>query len=269
MQQPIKWHGGKHYLAKEIIKLFPKHIHYVEPYFGGGSVLLEKPFDNVSEVVNDIHSNLVNFWRVLMNDSTFTMFQRIVEAIPLSETHFERYKPEDFVSSPPVWKAVAFFVRARQSRQGLMKDFATLSRNRIRRGMNEQVSSWLTAIEGLPEVHNRLKGVVILNRPALDVIKQQDGINTLFYLDPPYLHETRTAKQAYEFEMSDIDHEDLLKLLCTIQGKFILSGYPSSLYERYTQSNKWNTIDFDLPNNASSDRVKERKTERVLMNYEL
>ena len=69
-----------------------------------------------------------------------------------------------------VERAVNFFIRCRQSRAGCFKDFATLSRTRTRRGMNEQASAWLTVIDGLPEVHARLKRVVILNHDALDVI---------------------------------------------------------------------------------------------------
>jgi len=61
LTQPLKWHGGKHYLAKAIIELMPPHVHYVEPYFGGGSVLLEKDPVGVSEVVNDRNRELMNF----------------------------------------------------------------------------------------------------------------------------------------------------------------------------------------------------------------
>ncbi len=90
-------------------------------------------------------------------------------------------------------RAVWFFITCRQSLAGRMEDFAPLSRTRTRRRMNEQCSAWLTAVEGLIEVHGRLKRVVILNRPALEVIRQEDGPQTLFYLDPPYLHQTRAA----------------------------------------------------------------------------
>ncbi len=36
LTQPLKWHGGKSYLAKKIIELMPPHLHYVETHFGGG-----------------------------------------------------------------------------------------------------------------------------------------------------------------------------------------------------------------------------------------
>lgn len=62
---PLKWHGGKHYLAKKIVVRMPPNTHYVEPFFGGGAVLLAKDLYEVSEVVNDIDGHLMNFWEVL------------------------------------------------------------------------------------------------------------------------------------------------------------------------------------------------------------
>jgi hypothetical protein len=57
---------------------------------------------------------------------------------------------QDFAPCEPVPSAVNFFVRCRQSMAGRMRDFATLSRTRVRRGMNEQAAAWLSAVEGLP-----------------------------------------------------------------------------------------------------------------------
>jgi len=83
---PLKWHGGKQYLAKKIIEMMPAHTHYVEPFFGGGAVLLHKNPDGVSEVVNDLNGALTNFWCVLQN--CFEEFKRLVEAIPFSEVEW-------------------------------------------------------------------------------------------------------------------------------------------------------------------------------------
>ena len=102
----------------------------------------------------------------------------------------------------PVEEAVRFFVHCRQSLAGRMDGFAPLSRMRTRRGMNEQASAWLNAVAGLADVHSRLRRVSILNRNAIDVIRQQDGSRTLFYLDPPYLGEATCAlDDVYSFEM--------------------------------------------------------------------
>src|SRR5689334_22914689 len=82
---PLKWHGGKSYLARRIISLMPPHLHYVEPFAGGSAVLLAKEPDGVSEVVNDLNGDLTNFWRVLQDAEAFTRFSRVVENMPFSE----------------------------------------------------------------------------------------------------------------------------------------------------------------------------------------
>jgi DNA adenine methylase len=265
-------------LAKRIIDLMPRHLHYVEPYAGGLAVLLAKDPDDsrhqwgtasgekgVSEVVNDTHTELTGFWRVLQNDRLFKMFERVVGAIPFSEVEWDE---ASIVSPSPVDGAVRFFVRCRQSRAGKMNDFAPLSRNRTRRSMNEQASAWMTAVEGLPAVAARLKRVVILKDDAIRVIEAQDGAKTLFYCDPTYLHETRATNDDYAHEMSAEDHRELLETLAGIEGKFLLSGYRSTLYDDFAKANGWRREDFDLPNNAAAGKKKRRMIECVWMNYQ-
>ncbi len=275
LTQPLKWHGGKGAfngkLAKWIISLMPTHLHYVEPFFGGGSVLLHKDPEGVSEVVNDLNSELMNFWAVLRAPEWFAEFVRCVQAVPFSEAMFKEAKGNHLyaeLAESAVNRAVRFFIRCRQSRQGLQKDFATLSRNRTRGGMNEQVSAWLTAVEGLPEIHSRLNRVVIMNSDALSLIRQQDGPETCFYIDPPYMHGTRETTQDYQhYEMTDAMHHKLLCLLCDVRGKFLLSGYPSELYEDFRLERGWKRHEFQIANNASSKASKEIKTECVWTNY--
>lgn len=268
MASLIKWHGGKHYLAKRIIELFPPHVHYVEPFFGGGSVLFAKPAEWIeghSEVANDIYGDLITFWRVIQSPVMFEEFTRLVAMTPFSSAAFDETKktqPHDNVRA-----AANFFIRYRQSRQGLGKDFATMSRSRTRRGMNEQVSSWLSAIEGLPEAHERLKRVVIFNDDALKVIEREDSPDTFFYLDPPYLKETRVAKDSYVHEMTTEDHSRLLELLGGLKGRFVLSGYNHWTYTGAAVHYGWNRVDIEIDNKASSQTVKPKKTECLWMNY--
>jgi DNA adenine methylase len=178
---PLKWHGGKYYLAPKIVGLMPPHLHFVEPFAGGLSVLLAKNPDNVSEVINDLNGDLTNFWNVLKGEDSFTKFKRILDATPFSEVEWNSSR-ERLNNDDSVTRAAAFFVFCRQSLSGRMRDFAPITRNRTRRRMNEQVSAWINAVSGLPAVHERLRRVVILNQKAEDVIKSQDGANTLFYL---------------------------------------------------------------------------------------
>ncbi len=288
LTQPLKWHGGKYYLRNWIIGLMPPHLHYVEPFFGGGGVLLARDTrrdwmacgdkkmtaaeQGCSEVVNDLHGELINFWRVLQDPEHFETFRRRIEMTPFSEAEFDQALEHSQQQGPdgdvsPIERAVQFFILARQSRQGLMKDFATLSRNRTRGRINEQASAWLGVVNGLADVHQRLKGVVILNQNATDVIRKQDGLKTLFYCDPPYVHESRSTTGEYAFEMTEADHEKLLATLAAIQGKFMLSGYPSELYSSWERKQNWNRHDFLIDNKAASGSVKEKKTECLWCNF--
>ncbi len=262
---PLKWHGGKHYLAPKIVALMPPHLHYVEPFAGGLAVLLAKNPEGVSEVVNDLDGNLTNFWHVLRDEAAFTKFLRRMEAVPFSEAHWHEAQDVEAITES-VDRAVSFFIRCRQSLAGRMDSFAPISRNRTRRGMNEQASAWQTAVEGLPAIHARLKRVVIVGpKDAKEVIQQQDGPNTLFYLDPSYLDETRTAPQVYSFEMTREQHAELLDVVNVVKGKVMLSGYDSTLYQ--AKLTDWNRHAFELPNNAASGERKRKMTEVVWCNF--
>ena len=267
--QPLKWHGGKHYLAKQILALMPPHVHYVEPYFGGGSVLLEKDPHNVSEVVNDINGNLVNFWRVLRAPEHFAKFVRVIQATPFSQELWEESGAVLETEAPDeidVDRAIQFFIRCRQSRAGKFDAFATLSKRRTRRGMNEQASAWLSAVEGLPEAAQRMQRVAIYREDAVKVIQKEDSTSTLFYLDPPYLHETRVTTQDYAHEMNYEDHQRLLQTIKQVEGSVILSGYPSELYQ--TELQDWRRHQIEIDNKASSKSQKPIKTECLWMNFQ-
>lgn len=281
LRQPIKRHGGKSYLAKWIVSKMPPRcrnpnapmesdtgwLHYAEPYFGGGAVLFANDPHGISEVVNDLDGELTNFWDVLKSPSLFTQLQSRLALTPCSAVEFDR-AVTGFHDHCQVDRAAAFFVRNRQSRQGLERDFATLARTRTRGGMNELPSAWLSAIDGLPQVHHRLQRVVILNGDAIKVIKQQDGPRTLFYCDPPYVHSTRkTTKEYGANEMTDDQHTELLETLAAIKGRFILSGYSNDLYYDFAQEQGWSCDSVEIDNKASGAKFKKKERECLWMNY--
>src|SRR5262245_13577332 len=272
MNLPLKSAGGKYYLARQIVTLMPRHTHYVEPYAGGMAVLFAKSSEDVSEVVNDLNGDLMNFWRVLQDKKLFAEFKRRVEVVPFSEVEWQDAQTElaepatSITGTARLERAVRFFILCRQSMSGRCQEFTPLSRNRTRRGMNEQASSWLKAIEGLPAVHARLQRVVILNRPAVEVIRSQDGPGTLFYLDPTYLHETRSSATMFgEYEMPEEQHIELLDLIQGVQGKVMISGYRSSLYD--ARLAKWCRHEFMVPNSTATGDFKRRMIETLWCNF--
>ena len=274
MNLPLKWHGGKYYLAARIVALMPPHLHYVEPFFGGGAVLMSRdpsdqrlwlaPKKGVSEVANDLNGKLVNFWRVLQDETAFQKFRRRVEAMPIARDEWKKAH-EHVYGTDPIDDAVAFFVDCRQSRSGMMTSFTSVTRNRTRREMNGNSSEWLSAVDGMPAIHARLRRVLIENMPAVNLIQREDTPGTLFYCDPPYLHETRTSLNAYAFEMQEAEHAKLLTALLACKGKVMLSGYASPLYDSSLKG--WTRHVFDLPNNAASGDTKRRMMEVVWCNF--
>lgn len=204
------------------------------------------------------------FWTVLQHAHWFEEFLRYVQAVPFSE---QEWKDSGLNSSSPPVAAGRFFVRCRQSLAGRMQGFTGITRTRTRGGMNAEVSAWLGAIKGLPAVHARLKRVLVLNRPALDVIAGQDGPRTLFYLDPPYLHSTRATTGEYRHEMTEADHAALLDTLQSIKGRFLLSGYRSHIYDRAAERSGWRRTDFLIDNKAAGGGTKRQMTECVWANY--
>ncbi len=250
MRSPLKWPGGLSRIADRLwaIASTRPHLHRVEPYAGGLSFTLASEPQGYSEVVNDLHGGLSNFWRVLANPHLFNQFERRLQGTTFGEAIWNAPEPSpEYTVEAAVW----FFAKCRMSLMGGMKAFAPLSRNRTRRGMNEQVSAWLTAVEGLPQVHARLRRVAVLNRPALDVIRTQDGPNTLFFCDPPWMPETRAANGMYEHEMSEVQHSELLATLHSCEGSVMLMGRRCPLYD----SLSWHRYDFELPNDMGQGRM--------------
>lgn len=273
IKTPLKTHGGKAMLAHKYVPLIPDHVLYVEPYAGGLSVLLAKPVG--AEVVNDLDRHLANFWTVMKHPHLFEGFERAMQSTPVSEEEWRvansLYNNLGWLGQIPdeglVARACFFFVSCRQSLAGRGGDFAPLSKTRTRRGICEQASAWMSAVDGLREVHERLRSVVVYNRPALDLIQELDDENTFFFLDPPYLHETRTAKKVYKHEMSNSDHRDLLRALASLKGKFMLCGYDSELYAQFALENNWMLQRFEIANQAAGGKKKRVMTECVWMNY--
>lgn len=284
VKTPLKTFGGKYYLAPKLVPLMPPHTTYVEPFAGGLSVLLAKDPEGVNEIVSDLDGNLTTFWNILRSETLFKRFQRRCLTTPFSDHSWAMARAllscplvvdgemHDWIDgmSPDdrnVIIAWAFFVSCRQSLSGRGGSFAAITKTRLRGGMNEQCSAWMSCVDGLAEVHARLRRVMILHRDAFEMIEEFDGPETLFYTDPPYLPETRTAKDVYTFEMSVEDHKRLLARLVECKGKVMLSGYDSDLYNVALAG--WSKIEFDLPNNAASGKTKRRMVEVVWANFPL
>jgi DNA adenine methylase len=235
--------GGKGNLVSKLLKLIPPHRTYVEVFGGGASLLFAKEPSPV-EVYNDIDSLLVNLFRVLRDEEKFEKFYRKVFFTPYSREEFYRCRETLEQEDDEIEKAYKFYVVSRMSFSGDIKTrswgYALTS---SRRGMSTMCSSWLSGIELLPEIHARLMRVQIENDDFRKIIERYDTPDTLFYLDPPYVLETRKQK-IYKYEMTIEDHKDLVNLLINIKGKALLSGYNHPVYFPLEEAG-WKRIDYE------------------------
>lgn len=264
LRPPYKTPGGKGYLAPWIVSLFPagyEQYEYVEVFCGGGSVYLQKR-PTRGEVLNDLDVGVVQILRALRDEPGY--FLSKLQGISYCQEAFERavaasaHPFADYVDH-----AVNEFVLRRMSRGGMRQAFAWSSR--LRGGQPGDVNAWQTILRMLPAISDRMRGVHIFNRAAVDVLSAFDAENVLAYADPPYLHESRTSKDLYTHEMNTDDHIRLAEELRRFRGKALISGYHSVLYDRLYAG--WRCAEKTIANHASQQKVKQKRTEVVWMNY--
>jgi len=257
------WYGGKFNHLGWLLPLLPKAHHYCEPFGGSAAVLLNRDPSPV-ETYNDIDGELVNFFRVLRNEK-----DKLVEAIgltPFSREEFFLAVTDYGPHLTELERARRFFVRARQVRTGLAQT-ASIGRwanckDTSRSGMSGVVSRWLGSVKDLPEIAERLLRVQIENRPAVEVIGLYDSPRTLFYCDPPYPHQARGDSNAYAFEMSDREHEELASVLRKAKGKVAVSGYRCDLMDQLYRG--WRS---EESAEKKCHSVKQSRVEVLWMNF--
>lgn len=263
----VRYHGGKWKLAPWIIGHFPEHRIYTEAFGGGASVLLRKP-RAYAEIYNDLDGEIVNLFKVA-RDNGHELKQKI-ELTPFSRDEFiEAYEPSDC----PIEQARRTVIRSFMGfgSSAVTKTRKTTSRvtfpntgfraNSNRSGTTP-AHDWKSWPDHLPDIIDRLRGVVIENRDAKEVISAHDSEQTLHYIDPPYLPDTRDKGSDYKHEMTENDHIELAKFIHSLKGKVIISGYPSLLYDDLYKV--WRV---EKKSGALADRAAFR-TECLWMNFE-
>lgn len=244
----LRYHGGKYRLASWIIQHFPQHKVYVEPYGGAASVLMQKP-RSYAEIYNDLDEELVNVFRVLRGKETSSELERLLRLTPFSKTEFiNAYLKSD----EPI----------EQARRTIIKSFmgfgsgSIQSKSGFRANSNRSGTTpahdWMHYPDCLQEFTDRLAGICIECKDAIEVIKQHDSKQSLVYADPPYVSDTRDTGDDYRYEMTDQQHEELCQTLKSVKGYVVLSGYMSDLYKDLYSD--WHLI----THKAFADGAKER-----------
>jgi len=222
----LRYHGGKWILAPWILSFFPDHRVYTEGYSGAWSVGMRKA-RSYGEIYNDLSGEIVNLFTVTRDHGR--ELKRRLRLTPFSRDEFVlRYEPTD----DKIEQARRTVVRSYMGFGSNGLNVKTGFRANSKRSGTTPAHDWMNYPDCLDAIIERLRGVVIENRPAIDVILQHDSSETLHYVDPPYVFSTRDSGTDYAHEMTDEDHEALAEVLHGVQGMVVLSGYRCDLYDQ-------------------------------------
>jgi DNA adenine methylase len=263
MNTPIKYFGGKGTMFNNIIKYFPEQgtfNTYIEPFGGSFSIGLKKPETEV-EIYNDLEQNVYSLYKVLSDKELFEEFKFKCDLVHFSEDLRKEFKEKLKEEQSIVDRAFYFFYVNRTSRNGI----GGITLNTIvRRKMSKSTSDFLSAIDRLPELHQRLSKVIILNRDGIGLIEKYNQENIFIYCDPPYVHSTRTDTR-YNVDMIDEQHEKFLDVVIKSKSKILISGYDCEMYDRLTE-NGFEKISFEVKTVDGAFK-KKTKVETLWKNY--
>ena len=253
MKPPISYYGGKQNMLVHLLPLIPSHQTYVEPFFGGGALFFAKNPAPL-EVINDTNELLINFYRQMVIN--FDALNLEIKATMHSRaSHFKAGQIiKGRIEATDLQRAWAVYVSINQG-------FG----NKIDMGWGYQTNSdimaqtWANKRESFDQYKPRLKQVQIDNQDALKVIKLYDSETTLFYCDPPYYNSDCGHYKGYNEE----HYKELIDLLLTIKGRFILSSYPN----RVIDSREWIYRNDIVQNRAVNAAKGATKTETIITNY--
>ena len=256
----LKYPGSKWNIAGQLVSMIPPHHSYVEPYFGSGAMLFNKPVSDI-ETVNDLDSDVTNLFRCIQQDSE--RLARLVMTTPYSREIYEKQFAPGHSCASRYQRAAGFLVKCWQG-YGYRTNGSRVGWKNDVQGRERAYAlwNWYRLPDWIIEITERLRKVQIENRPALEVIRRFDYPNVFIYLDPPYVMGARAGKRKqYLHEMTDEDHEELLAFILKSNAKIMISGYESEMYDTYLKD--WNKVYLQSCAEGGGSR-----TEVVWMNYE-
>lgn len=227
IRAPFGFPGSKFRSLDQILPLLPHDDVYVEPFGGSGSVLLSRR-KSALEVFNDRYAGVVAFYRCLRDKK-----DQLVDRLSLC-----LHAREEFIWCKDTWRdctddverAARWYYMVRMSFGQIGLIFGRCTGSKGNMGLRLHNS-----LELFHPVHERLKHVQIENQDWRDCIKDYDSLDTVFYMDPPYLE----CQNKYEHSFTEAHHIELCERIQDIKGFVALSGFDNSVYDRYPWDAKY------------------------------
>jgi len=253
MNAPIEYFGGKNGMSKHIIEQFPDketYNMYIEPFGGSYAVGLHMTYIPSIEIYNDLENNVYSLYKVLQDKDLFKEFQFLCELSPYDDAlrcEFKEKLKTDTLSI--LERAYMFFYVSRTSFNGTGGfSISTL----VRKKMSKSIRNYLSVIERLDDLHERLSNVMVCNMDGIELIKRhRDNEKALIYSDPPYVQCTRTSGQKYNIEMNDDLHDKFIDVCIGAKCKMLISGYDNEKYD-ILLDNGYTKVNFEHRNRVET-----------------
>ncbi len=246
--------GNKQAIAQDIIKYFPEHKIYVEPFFGAGGMFFNKRKAHNS-IVNDLDSDVFNLFNVISNrkDELIEQFNFMPYHQDLLK-HWIENKEVD-----PIKKALRFLFLSNFTYLGKQDTIALCS---ARLEYQYKFENYLN------NANSKLFGVQFANMDFRKFLKSiafyTDGRDnegkTMIYADPPYLNQTSTYS---DNGWNENDCSDLFDSLIESKCKFGYSEFDHPFILEQAKQRNLNVIII-----GERQNLKNRRTEILITNYE-
>jgi DNA adenine methylase len=258
IKTPISYYGGKQRLASTIIPLIPEHILYAEPFVGGAAIYFAKDASEV-EVINDLNTEIINFFRV-MKDDFVNLSKEVKVTLHSRRLHSDASvvynNPHLFSAMKRAW---AVWVLAIQSFASQLD--GSFGFDKSRNTMSKKIKNKVFEFDESFAI--RLQNTQIECADAIYIIQSRDTQDSFFYCDPPYFNSDCGHYAGY----SEYDFGKLLQVLSGIKGKFLLSSYPSDILDKYIKQHGWYQKTVEQYVSVNKGSGKKKKIECLTANY--
>ncbi len=259
MKTPMTYYGGKQKLVSTILPIFPEHVLYDEPFCGGAALFFSKEPSEI-EVLNDLNAEVINFYKVMQQD-----FVSLQKKINITLHSRRQHKDASVIYNNPhlfddLQRAWAVWVLASQSFASMID--GTWGYDKAKNTTTKKIIN--KGVQFTEEYAIRLQNVQLECADALYIIKSRDHAKAFHYCDPPYFNSDCGHYGGYSVH----DFEQLLKVLAEVEGKFLLSSYPSELLDKYMKRYGWHQK--QVTSQVSVNKGKGKlKVECMTANYEI
>lgn len=242
--------GNKSAIASEIIKYFPPHKIYIEPFFGAGGMFFNKPKAKVN-IMNDLDSDIFNLFNVIKDNREQLIY--MLEIIPYSSEMFEFYRKNQ--ETDPIKKAIRFIYLSNFGYMGKSESLKLDSRNH----KENAILNLNKTIEFLKDCSIRFTNFdfrKVINSISLSEENNKEA--AFFYCDPPYLG----TDDNYSNSFTEQDSIDLFNTLQETGCKWAMSEFDNPFIIQQAKERNLNVIII-----GERQNLKNRRTEILITNY--